>query len=185
MSLRIKKKVAISLSVGVIVVLLTGVTVRYGFTLTKVNERNIVRYELSQSLQDRVKNETEGMGYKEIVTYSMRLTGELLEFAMKNDVYGGKANCIGYAQVGAGICNFALACNRLGNRAKPVVGYVNLFGINLCEIVPKMLPKRFANFVKDHDFIELETDGQTIYFDPSLYDYFIDCTTYKNFSKNN
>ena len=83
----------------------------------------------------------------------------------------GKANCVGYAQLCAGICNQALAGNGIIGQAKPVVGYIESHGINWCKVLKAVAPKdSYKNFVKDHDFVELVTGSRTYYFDPSIYD---------------
>lgn len=159
------------------VIFLPIVIVHYGFSLSKDHDRSIETYKLSKSIKEKIRNDTDGMDYKEIIQYSMERTKEQLAFAKNNDIPRGKANCIGYAQMGASICNYAMASNGMGYRAKPVVGYVNLFGINLCAIATKIAPIGLANFVKDHDFVEISVEGKTIYFGPCLYDFLIDCTT--------
>lgn len=49
-------------------------------------------------------------------------------------------NCVCYAQMYAGICNYAYKVNDLYCHAKPVVGYVSLCGINLCMILKSLMP---------------------------------------------
>lgn len=159
--------------------LLFASTARYGFSLSKDHDRNISAFHLSQSMKGKIQSETVGMNCNGIIRYSMNLTDELLTFTRYNDVHNGKANCIGYAQVGASICNYAMQGNGYKYKAKPVVGYVHLFGINLCKVGNIIAPKKYKNFIKDHDFVEIKIEDNTIYFDPSLYDYFIDCTTCK------
>lgn len=54
--------------------------------------------------------------------------------------------------------------------AKPVVGKVYLFGINLNNIAQKILPQRHRLFFKDHDFVEINLDDKTVFIDSSLQD---------------
>ena len=63
------------------------------------------------------------------------------------------------------------------NRAKPVVGYVTFCGLNLCKLLKSVVPEKYKSFVKDHDFVEIDLGERVRYFDASLYDYGIDCTT--------
>lgn len=121
------------------------------------------------------------MNAEEIRSYSLKKTCSLLSFSVRNDLSDGKANCIGYAQMCASIFNYACRSNGLNSKAKPVVGYVMLYGINLCDVLKWCMPtKRWENFVKDHDFVEFNIDGQVIYADASAYDIlWQDCKTSK------
>ena len=57
------------------------------------------------------------------------------------------------------------------------MGYVTFYGINLCDVLKALAPQEVKNYVKDHDFVELELDDKVVFFDASLYDYHIDGTT--------
>ena len=90
----------------------------------------------------------------------------------------GSANCVGYAQLGASICNYAFDVNGSPSKAKAVVGDVKFWGISVCGVLRILMPnERWRNFVKDHDFVEIGIEKSIIYVDPSLYDFHIDCTT--------
>lgn len=82
----------------------------------------------------------------------------------------GKANCVGYAQLTSAIINYAFQVKKLPYMAKPVVGKVYLFGIDLNNVVQKILPKKYRPFFKDHDFVEVDLGDKTIYVDSSLQD---------------
>ena len=73
----------------------------------------------------------------------------------------------------------SLKVNHLEYKSKTVVGYITFYGVNLCDVLNAIVPKEYKNFVKDHDFVELELDDKIILFDASLYDYHINCTTYQ------
>ena len=105
----------------------------------------------------------------------------MLSFRCKNDIDNGKANCVGYAKLCAAISNHAYTTHHINAKAKPVVGYVKFYSINVCQaLVCSKMPKGWNDFFKDHDFVEFQIAGQTIYADPSLYDLtWKDCKTYK------
>lgn len=149
-------------------------------TLTKIGDRANPYYP-DRTLQSEIKDETEGMSAEEIRNYSIKKTAKFLSFTVKNNLSEGEANCIGYAQMCAGISNYAFRVNGINASAKPVVGYVMFCGINLCDVLKWCMPsKRWENFVKDHDFVEYHIDGQTIYCDASAYDLiYKDCKTTK------
>ena len=64
--------------------------------------------------------------------------------------------------------NYAFSVNGIKGRAKPVVGYVYYNGMNLNEY-SSLLPEKWKNFTKDHDFAEVKlSDGKTIFVDPTL-----------------
>ncbi len=77
-------------------------------------------------------------------------------------------HCVGYARVFATICNYAFSVNGKKGNVKPVVGQVYINGINLNDY-SKLLPTKWKNFTKDHDFAEVTlSDKKIIYVDPSL-----------------
>ena len=151
-----------------------------GFGLVKLSDRGGSENYLTKRIEERIRNECKFEDPEKCALYAMKLTCELLRFTEKNDIENGRANCIGYASLCSQICNYALRQNGFSNKAKHVVGYVSFYGLNLCDILKFIAPKEYKNFVKDHDFVELDLDDRVKYFDASLYDYCIDCTTYKN-----
>lgn len=163
-----------------LVLLTIGFIVYNGFGLVKAQDRVISSGLLSSDTKERIMNECKETDPEQCALYGMKLTSELLRFKEKNNIRKGMANCVGYAQLCSEICNFAMRQNGLRNRTKPVVGYVTFYGINLCTILQAIVPKEYKNFVKDHDFVELNLENKVMYFDASLYDYCIDCTTYKS-----
>lgn len=107
---------------------------------------------------------------KEIIFNCSDFACSLLSFSAKNDIPNGNANCIGYAQLTSEIVNYAFQIKNLPYRAKPVVGKVYLLGIDLNNFAQKILPKKHRPFFKDHDFVEVALDDETIYIDSSLQD---------------
>ena len=149
-----------------------------GFSLSKTADRNSAAYPLSTDLKERIKVGTVGKDEMELIKYALNMTAETLQFATKNNIVGGSANCVGYAQLGAAVCNYTFAVNGSPSKAKTVVGDVKFWGISICEVLKMLMPnERWRNFVRDHDFVEIETEDAIIYVDPSLYDFHIDCTT--------
>jgi len=165
-SVRTMRKVIVISGILIVVIILF----LSSLTLVKQHDRAIT-YRLSKSTIQQVKKETKGMDEKKIIDYSLNLTCEMLEFGRNNEISNGKANCIGYAQLCSAICNEALRNNGYRYRAKPVVGYIKSFGLNLCSIAKSLMTnQKYKAFVKDHDFVELGFKGKTYYFDPSIYD---------------
>ena len=151
------------------------------FQLVKTADRSSATYLLCAEMKERIAAETMGKEERELIEYALNLTAKSLQFAAKNDIEGGSANCVGYARLGAAICNHAFAINGSPSRAKAVVGDVKFWGISVCEVLTMLMPnERWRNFVKDHDFVEIETGNSIIYVDPSLYDFHVDCTTVVN-----
>lgn len=172
----IKFKVRIKL-----VIIVMSLFLLCSFSLVKTHDR-YKSYLLPMSLKSQIAIETKGMTVKQIINYSLDLTAKKLKFAEKNDINHGKANCVGYAQLCSAICNQALKNNNFKCRAKPVVGYISNCGINLCSLFKNVAPtKHWQDFVKDHDFVELQLGDTTYYFDPSVYDILGNrCLTIKN-----
>ena len=169
---REKQKIIMKRSLLILVaIVLVVYVVLSAFSLVKTADRPATNYQLPKELKERITNETQGMDEMDIVNYGLRLTGKLLDFSEKNNLKGGKANCVGYAQLCASITNYGLKTNKREGSCKPVVGYVTWAGMNLCTILSDIVPNEYNNFVKDHVFVECNLKDKTIFFDPSIYDY--------------
>ena len=77
---------------------------------------------------------------------------------------------MGYARLTSALFNHAFRTNKLDYRAKPVVGTVHSFGVNLNIVAQSILPSSWRPFFKDHDFVEIRTDNGVIFVDTSLQD---------------
>ena len=142
------------------------------FSLIKTGDRTYGNYTLSVSEKNQIQKNTKGLSKAEIIEYCLKHTSKKLHFSKKNNINNGEANCVGYSQYYASICNYSFKVNGISNcSCKPVVGYINLCGINLCKFAKSMVPTDLKNFVKNHDFIEYTNNDKTIYFDPLIYDY--------------
>lgn len=175
-----KNKKKLKVTVCTILILILIYIAWSPLSLTKIGDRTNP-YLPDAALKEDIKAETASMSAEEIRLYSIRKTAKLLSFTTKNNLLKGEANCVGYAQMCAGISNYAFRVNGINASAEPVVGYVMFYGINLCDVLKWCMPsKRWENFVKDHDFVEYHIDGQTLYCDASAYDLlFKDCITKK------
>ena len=94
----------------------------------------------------------------------------MLSFDRKNMIPNGKANCVGYAQLTSAIINYAFQVKKLPYKAKPIVGKVYLFGIDLNNVAQQILPQKHRPFFKDHDFVEVDLGDKTAFIDSSLQD---------------
>jgi hypothetical protein len=45
-----------------------------------------------------------------------------------------------------------------------------MLGVNLHKVAQALLPAKYDPLFKDHDVVEVQYDGKTIYIDPSLDD---------------
>ena len=107
---------------------------------------------------------------EKIIKECSELVCKKLSFTAKNNIQCGKANCVGYAQLTSAIINYAFHVKKLPYKAKPVVGKVYLFGIDLNNVAQKILPKKHRPFFKDHDFVEVDLGDKTVFIDSSLQD---------------
>ena len=135
-------------------------------SLRKIRDRAYNPVSLSKEFKHRIVKDATGMNEREIVSYCNKKTQELLTFSTKceefDDCRKTRMHCVGYAQVFSTICNYAFSASGLKGRVKPVVGHVYLNGINLNDY-SSLLPKKWKNFTKDHDFAEVTlSDGKTI-----------------------
>ncbi len=141
------------------------------FSLEKTADRSYSEIPISDETKEEIAYCLEHFYELSPIEISLSITGSMLEFSEKNDIMNGKANCVGYAQLFTSICNYTLKAGGYEGRAKPVVGNIKWCGINICEVLKAIVPKKYENFVKDHDFIELEYDDKYVYIDPTLFDF--------------
>lgn len=109
----------------------------------KETDRNVVTFPTASDLRESAKDICNVTNSPEkIIRECSKLVCESLSFTAKNDIQRGKANCVGYAQLTSAILNYAFQIKNLPYKAKPVVGKVYLFGINLNNVAQKILPKK-------------------------------------------
>lgn len=141
------------------------------FELVKQDTRKQHSIGLSGEIKEEVINDTKGLTDLQVVDYCVQKTSDLLKFSKEASVSitssDNKGHCVTYAKVCATMCNIAFESNNIPSKAYCVVGYVGVYGINLCEILYRLTR---SSFVKDHDFVEVITPNNIIYVDPSIYD---------------
>jgi hypothetical protein len=173
-----KKLIIILLVLILFVILLVSQDGRY---LVKNHDR-IQTYTLSKEVQKELSS-VYIMDCRDVIPYSVEYTANNLEFSEKNELDKGKANCIGYAQYCSAVANYLFKQKHIKSecKAKPVVGVLKIAKLDLCKVVSSIMPNsKLRNFTKDHDFVEFDMDGDTIYVDPCLYDFIgDDCKTWK------
>ena len=177
-----KRKILRSLAVTLlaVAVLVAGYALWTPFTLAKIRDREET-WKLSSDLKQEIRRETERLKAEAIMDYSIRKTARMLSFHVTEDRVHRRAHCVGYATLCAAIANHAFRTHHIEATATPVVGYVMFHGINLCEALADIeLSEEWERFVRDHDFVEFQIDGRTIYADPCIYDLtWKDCKTYR------
>lgn len=141
-------------------------------TLRKIRNRGYNPVNLSKEFRQKIAEDTKGLNEHDIVIYCNKKTQEKLTFSTKCEKFDDRKktrmHCVGYAQVLSTICNYAFSVNGIKGRAKPVVGHVYMGSMNLNEC-SGLLPERWKNFTKDHDFVEVTlSDGKIMYVDASL-----------------
>ena len=158
----------------ILLLLLSAVFCMYaeGLSLKRIRDRGYNPVSLSKNFIQKIAEDTRGLGEREIVIYCNKMTQEKLTFSTKcekfDDKKKTKMHCVGYAQVFSTICNYAFSVNKIKGSAQPVVGHVYMNGMNLNDY-SKLLPEKWKNFTKDHDFVEVTlSDGKTIFVDASL-----------------
>ena len=164
------KKIAIIISITFLICFIIKTQIR----LVKLRDRPEQLYSINIDCSD-----IHLLSIEDIAEYSKKETADKLSFDRNNDIVNSKANCVGYAQYAAALCNELFRCNNIDASAKPVVGCYYLRNINLHEVVVKILSnQQIINFIKDHDYVEIvNSSGKVEYsFDPSIYD-----LTYLNF----
>lgn len=137
------------------------------YVLTEADKKMADKYVFPDSMYD-MKDPCS------LARNSLDITCAQLEFAYRNDIKNGKANCDGYAMKCASLFNYIRKANGLSDKyfAKPVVGQVYWFGINMNKLLMRILPAKYTGFVKNHSFVEFQGPSDYVYADPSLYDVF-------------
>lgn len=168
--MNLRKLIRISLFI-----LLLGISITFilidQIRFEKERDRNMTAHSITSDLKtpiDIICNTYDSPD--KIIKECSNLACERLSFSAKNDIQRGKANCVGYAQLTSAIINYAFQVKKLPYKAKPVVGKVYLFGIDLNNVAQKILPKKHRPFFKDHDFVEIDLGNKTVYIDSSLQD---------------
>ena len=170
-----KKMSLIVLSVLCVVILLVN-----SLKPVMTNER-YKTYKLPEKLSIEIIRETVDLDGNQLQSYSIRKTADLLRFSQRNNIADGKANCVGYAQLCAAIYNCGAKAHKISGYARPVVGYIEIGPLNICSIARSIAPRKWKNFVKDHDFVEFTIDKDIFYADASVYDVIgTDCKTSKH-----
>lgn len=143
----------------------------YSLTLKKQADRVCENYTIENDLIELVKQKTDGVDNpKDIIDVCSDIATNHLTFSKSNYIQAGKANCVGYARLTSSLLNYAFKANNLNYRAKPIVGTVYSFGINLNDVAQSILPISWRPFFKNHDFVEVSLPHSTIYVDTSLQD---------------
>ncbi len=138
----------------------------------KDRDRNVSDCILTSDLRNQITEISNTSDTpQDIIIKCSNLTCETLSFTAKNDIQIGNANCVGYAQLTSAIINYTFQIKNLPYKAKPVVGKVYLFGIDLNNIAQTILPPKQRPFFKDHDFVEVNLGDKTVFIDSSLQDF--------------
>lgn len=163
-----KRTIIILIIVGIVAVMVWSTTF---LTLSPAFQRDYKPVTLSDIEKTVIAERTKGLDKRGIVNQALVFCAKKLRFAVHNHIASGEANCVGYAQLCATVCNYAFAVHGIPCKARPVVGSVHWLGIDLCSWAYRLMPQEYKGFVKDHDFVEIDWDvDKTLYVDPCLYD---------------
>lgn len=140
----------------------------FGVKLEPQHPRSGHAYVLSEAERTEINAATAGMTEKQIVDFAMRYTCDKLDFALKKtyDMQSGEGNCITYAAMYTAVANQAFRHNNMDTPARHDVGFIKLFGIDLCQ----KAGKRGGGYFADHDFVTISTPECSYSIDPSIKD---------------
>jgi hypothetical protein len=117
--------------------------------LEKNSDRYIVGCTLNSDLKECIIEMCESSHTpQEVIKECSKLACESLSFTAKNGIQNGKAIWVGYAQLTSATINYAFQIKNPPYKAKPVVGKVYLFGINLNNVTQKYYLKGIDHFSK-------------------------------------
>ena len=170
------KRIIPFLCIGLFLLLCTKVT------FNKQYDRN-KSIPIPINIQNKVCNETLNMNFEEILDYCLDLTCEMLVYNSKENLtdslYNSKGHCVTYSTIYKELCNIAFQINNIEASASVSVGYFTCLGININKCLMSVVSDKYANFVKNHDVVEISYNKQKILIDPSVADIFIISPKYK------
>lgn len=144
----------------------------YGLSLHKTENRPQGSYSLTEEDRKELLATIASISDEmEIIKLCNESACKKLSFHRKNNLKIGEANCVGYAQYTATLLNSAFKYKNLSSTARPVVGQVHLYGLNIHPLAVGIMPDNLKSFFKDHDFVEIKKEnGDIIFTDTSLQD---------------
>ncbi len=139
--------------------------------LEKIADRPLRESTMSRAMAEAIEEECAELEEAEaIIKRCSRIVCDSLQFSYQNDLAEGKANCVGYAQLTAETLNHAFRTKGLPFRAKPVYGRFHLMGNDIHPFIMTLLPSKYKSFFYDHDYTEINLDGEKVFIDTSLQD---------------
>lgn len=93
-------------------------------SLSPAHHRDYKPVTLSEKEKAAIAERTKRLDEREIVNQAIEFCAKKLRFATHNRIASGEANCIGYAQLCATVCNYAFDVHGIPCKARPVVGSV-------------------------------------------------------------
>lgn len=140
-------------------------------SLVPISQRtNSSNISLSEQEKKEIIEATKNMTDEQIFWYSNIRTKKRLKFKRVNNLSNNEANCIGYSDLCKTYIDYALKVNGYHNKTYHYVGYLKSGSINWNNVLKKIVPSEYKNFVSNHDFIGMELDDKILLFSPSLYD---------------
>lgn len=128
-------------------------------------------FQLSGELRSLVKTECrDTQDVEKLINKCGKIICDHLEFAYRNDISSGKANCVGYAKFHAAILNYAFKLNGMQYKSRPVYGKVYMGNADMHPVLKSIVPKKYEPFFKDHDFTEIDLGDSYLYVDTSIQD---------------
>ena len=113
----------------------------YSLNLTKESDRAWGDHSLTVDLKALVeKRITDLEKMEDIIEACCDVATDYLSFVKANDIANRKANCVGYARLTSAFLNHAFRKKNMTYKAKPVVGTVHSFGVNLNNVAQSTLP---------------------------------------------
>lgn len=166
-----QKKILIKVALAILIFMGSIVFLISQIKFEKCIDRSTTPYIITSDLKTSIRDIC---GYSDspenIIKECSELVCKELSFTAKNNIQCGKANCVGYAILTSATINYAFRVKKLPYKAKPVVGKVCLYGIDLNNVAQNILPKKYRPFFKDHDFVEINLDDYSLFIDSSLQD---------------
>jgi len=174
----IRKSVKVSILIFTTLLLFRGQVFRLVIKYEAIKERSLnskIDKKLKRTIHDEIKN-IEQIDLNKIIEISSSLTNQYLHFSFQNHpqdlsslVKTGDANCIGYARLFSSIAKYIIQEEQISNQfeVKHLVGEIYFLGWDIHQLFN-------SAFFKDHDYVAIydKLKNKTIYFDPSVSDYF-------------
>lgn len=122
--------------------------------------------KIPNHIKEYVIESTHSYDVYEITRHCAKITCDLLEFSFNQNISFNngtlKGHCVTYARLHSTLCNIAFKAHNINAQAKPIVGNIIMYNININNLLVKIIPKKYEHYFINHDIVEITYDNNKI-----------------------